>query len=110
MTEPGQQFAVVIVVMLAIVVAVLAPILTVRRLRTRERRRDEWLSANAEPRLSAAMFVVTGLASILGGSVCALLAIAGYPLLWALTAMFVGLLASTVISGVVAFRTPKDLP
>lgn len=97
-----------IAVFLAVVAAVAAPLLTLRRVRTHDRRRDEWLWANAQPRLTAVTYVVTALLSIGGAVVCGLGAIAGYPFLWAPAALFVGMLASTVISSVVAFRMPRE--
>lgn len=110
MGGPENQITVAIVVAFAILLAIAAPLLTLWRARTRERRRDDWLSANAQPRLTTALFASIALLSVGGALACALGAAAGYPLLWAPAALSMGVLTSTIVSSVVAFRMPKELP
>lgn len=107
--ETGQQIALAIVVMLSIIVAVALPLLTLWRVRTREQRRGEWLSANAQPRLTAIGHGFIALLSVGGALACALGAIAGYPFLWAPVALSAGVLVSTIVSAVVAYSTPAEL-
>ncbi len=108
MDEPGQQIALTVLALTSLVMAVALPVVTLRRLRSREQRRDEWLGANAQPRLTAVAHGLSALLSIGGVLGCALGAIAGRTFLWALAALCAGILASTIISAVVVLRTARD--
>lgn len=102
------QWHEMIVIVLSSVVALIVPLVTLWRLRTPEQRRDEWLSANGQRRISR-LFCALGITlTALGGAICVLVALAGYPLAWAAFALFVGLLVSTIISACAAFRVPDD--
>jgi hypothetical protein len=106
--DTGWQGATIIVVALAVVASVSLPLLTLRRLRTPEQRRDAWLSANAQPRLTAALYIiftVMALAMGLGSAVMATV----YPLAWAVVTLSGGLAASVVIQAVASVRAPPDL-
>lgn len=108
MDEAGQQIALTVVALISIAMAIALPLVTIRRLRTRRQRRDEWLGANAQPRLTAVAHGLGALLSVVGALALALGAIAGSPLLWAPVALCASVLVSTIISAVVAFRTPPD--
>lgn len=96
-----------IVVALAVAIAVALPLVTLWRLRTPERRRDEWLGAAAQPRLTRLSFALSFALTAVGGLVSVFIAVDGFPLAWATVALSAGLLASTLISAVVALRTPR---
>ncbi|MFK0402625.1 hypothetical protein ACIQTT_09870 [Microbacterium sp. NPDC090225] len=98
-----------IVISLAVAVAVALPIVTLWRLRTPERRRDEWLGANARPRSARWAYALGIILPSIGGLGCTLLTLTGYRLALAPVALFAGLLASAAISATAAFRTPRDL-
>ena len=108
MDEPGQQIALTVVALICIAMAVALPLVTLWRVRTRVQRRDEWLGANAQPRLTALAHGMSALLSVVGALACTLGTIAGYPFLWATVALCASVLVSTIISAVVAFWTPSD--
>ena len=112
MTAYGEDMAEwneLILIALAVMVAIAVPLITLWRLRTPERRRDEWLGANAQPRITRLFYAVGISFLLIGGLGCTLLALAGYRFAWAPVALFAGLLASTAISATASFRTPRDL-
>ncbi|MFG6446055.1 hypothetical protein ACFXP7_12115 [Microbacterium sp. P06] len=105
----GGQIATTIVVVLAAFLAAALPIVTLWRLRTPDRRRDEWLSANGQPRLTAVNYAIGAVFSLGFGLAGVLGALAGYPILWAAVVAGAGFLTHTIISAVVSFRPPADL-
>ena len=98
-----------IVLSLSIAVALALPLVVLHRRRTPEQRRDEWLSAIAQPRLAQLSYVLGIVLAVVGALVCTLVALAGYRWAWAVVALWLGLLAATVIHAVVASRPPRDL-
>ncbi|MFF7290975.1 hypothetical protein ACFY9N_00445 [Microbacterium sp. NPDC008134] len=98
-----------IIITLAVAFALAVPLITLWRLRTPERRRDEWLGANAQPRFTRIAYALGISLTLFSGLTCTLIALAGYRLAWAPVALCVGLMASTAISARAAFRTPRDL-
>lgn len=98
-----------IIISLAVVFALALPLVTLWRLRTPGRRRDEWLGANAQPRFARMSFAIGLALTLVGALASALIAMAGYRLAWAIVALSLGLLATTIISAVAAFTAPRDL-
>jgi divalent metal cation (Fe/Co/Zn/Cd) transporter len=107
--EAGKQTAITIVIILAVIAAVLVPSMTLWRLRTPARRRDEWLGANAQPRMTMVAHGIAALLGVTAALACGMGAIGGYPILWAPAALGGGVLASAIISGTVALRTPAEI-
>lgn len=98
-----------VTIAVAVAVAVAVPVVTSRRVATPAQRRDAWLSANAQRRTHIVIYALGLLSCVVGALVSTLIAIAGHPLAWALVALTLGLLVSTSISAVAAFRTPEEL-
>lgn len=94
---------------IAVVSGVALPAFTLWRFRSRKRRRDEWLSANAHPIMAAVLHGGVALVSIIVGGACALGAIAGYSFLWSPVIAFAGLLITTITTVIVARTAPADL-
>jgi hypothetical protein len=91
---------------LIVAMGIALPLQTLWRLRSAERRRDDQLSANAQPRLaviSHVMGALIGLGAVVG---CAPAAIAGHPFFWAVACLGVGIFVSAIVSAAVVFRTP----
>jgi hypothetical protein len=102
--------ATIALVGISVVIAIGLPAVTAWRFRTPQRRRDAWLSANAQPRLTivgrvamAFTFVVAGLSLAIAATVL------DSALSWAVVSLCVGGLLSTGVLVVVSTRTPHDL-
>lgn len=106
MDDPGQQIVWTAVMVAAIAAALALPLLTVRRLRTRGRRRDEQLAANAQPGLTMVSHGLAALLALAAVSACGAAALAGHPFLWAPAWIGGGILVSSIISAAVVFRAP----
>jgi hypothetical protein len=94
---------VVVIVETAVVIAttVLAVTLTIAtwvRTRGPEKKRDLWLSANAQPVLSALNNASLLVLFVVSGANSALIASLGYPFLWAVSLLCAGGIASLAIT------------
>jgi hypothetical protein len=106
----GQLVVATLGLVLSVVVAVALPVLTLRRYRTPQQRRDAWLGANAQPVLGLAAHVLFA-AGFLGCGLIGVLLGAGLnmTLAWALVPLSLGGLASVLITAVKSSRTPPDI-
>ena len=68
-----------------------------------------WLSANAQPRLTAALYIFLAIVASAAGLVSTLIAIYAHPLAWAVAALSAGIIVSVVVYSVASVRTPPDL-
>lgn len=110
MDAPGLDLTAAVAIVFATLAAVALPLLTLRRLRTPERRRDAWLSANAQPVLTMAAHIVGIISAVVCGCIGALIGVGlNITSAWALVPLSVGLVASTIITVVLTFRTPTDI-
>jgi uncharacterized membrane protein len=107
--DTGWHGATIGVVTLAVVASVALPLLALRRLRNADQRRDVWLSANAQPRLTGALYIFFTIAALAAGLVSALIANHAYPLAWAVVALSAGIVVWVIIYSVASVRTPPDL-
>lgn len=106
----SQQTLTTIVFVLSVVAGVALPVLTVRRYRDPQRRRDAWLGANAQPVLTKVAHVMSALSIAVSGAVVALVgSVFNWPLLWAIVPVTLGGLVSIVITVVLTSRMPADL-
>lgn len=96
------------IVILAAVMGVVLPLQSLWRLRSPERRRDEQLAANAQPRLAVLSHVLGALIGLSAAIGCSLAAIAGYSFFWAAVWLGAGIFVSTMISAAVVFRAPAE--
>lgn len=108
MNDLGQHIPLVGVVVIAVIIGIALPLQTLRRLRTREQRRDEQLATNAQPwltRISHGLAALIGLSGMLGSAVGAT---TGHPFFWAGVVLGAGIVVATIISASVVFRPPPE--
>lgn len=95
-----------VIEILIVAAGIALPLQTLWRLRTPDRRRDDRLAANAQPRLTVISHVMGALIGLGAVFWCAMGAIAGHPFFCAVVCLGAGIFVATLISAAVVFRTP----